>query len=198
MSLTQTPSSERIHIGFFGCTNAGKSSLVNAFTAQSISLVSPIKGTTTDPVKKAMELLPMGPVMIVDTAGFDDAGELGDMRVLRTKKVLDTIDVAVLVRDAQTGTTKTDKELESILKEKKVPYIIAYNKSDLAPEFESEEENAICVSALTGKNIHALKEMVARLIPEKKQKGGIVDSFVKKMILWLWLPLLMSRRQREE
>ncbi len=180
MSLTQTPSSERIHIGFFGCTNAGKSSLVNAFTAQSISLVSPVKGTTTDPVKKAMELLPMGPVMIFDTAGFDDTGELGDMRVLRTKKVLDTIDIAVLVRDAQTGTTNTDKELESIIKEKNTPYIIAYNKSDLVPDFETKEENTICVSALTGKNIHELKEMVARLIPEKKEKSGIVDSFVKK------------------
>lgn len=180
MSLTQTPSSDRIHIGFFGCTNSGKSSLVNAFTAQNLSLVSSVAGTTTDPVKKAMELLPMGPVMIIDTAGFDDDGELGDMRIERTKKVLDTVDVAVLVRDAQTGTTETDKDLESILIEKRTPYIIAYNKSDLAPYFEANEENSICVSALTGQNIHNLKEKVARLIPEKVEKKGIVDSFVKK------------------
>lgn len=179
MSL-QTPSSERIHIGFFGCTNSGKSSLVNAFTSQSISLVSAVAGTTTDPVKKAMELLPMGPVMIVDTAGFDDEGELGVMRTERTKKVLDTIDIAVLVRDVQKGITETDKELEEILKDKKVPYIIAYNKADLVAQCDIKEENSLCVSALTGMNINMLRERVSRLSPDKSTKMRIVDSFVKK------------------
>lgn len=180
MSSTSTPSSERVHIGFFGCTNVGKSSLMNSFATQNISLVSSVKGTTTDPVKKAMELLPMGSVMLVDTAGFDDDGVLGALRVERTIKELETIDVAILVRDALKGDTKTDLELERIVKDKKVPYIIAYNKADMLKERKNTADNSIYVSSVSGENITKLKETVARLIPEKSNKIEIINSFVEK------------------
>ncbi len=180
MTLNQTPSAERVHIGFFGATNAGKSSLVNRVTGQSMSLVSPVSGTTTDPVKKAMELLPLGPVVIVDTPGFDDESALGKMRVERTKKELQTIDAAVLVCDSQKGITKTDEELIEIFRQNKTSYIIAYSKADLIENRTKLRENEIYVSAKSGENIDALKEKLARIIPHKSNKMGIVDSFVKK------------------
>ena len=153
MSLNATPSGERVHIGFFGRRNAGKSSVVNAVTNQQISVVSDVKGTTTDPVTKAMELLPLGPVMIVDTPGFDDEGALGEQRVLRTKQVLNRVDIAVLVVDATAGKTEADNQLCQIFRQKNIPYIIAYNKRDLVPD--TEFEDGIAVSALEGNDCKA-------------------------------------------
>lgn len=127
MSLNDTPSGERIHIGFFGKRNAGKSSLVNAITNQEMSVVSEVKGTTTDPVSKAMELLPLGAVLITDTAGYDDEGKLGEMRIRKTKQILNKTDIAVLVVDSTAGFSETDGELTEIFRQKKIPYIIVYN-----------------------------------------------------------------------
>ena len=127
----QTTKSERPHISFFGCRNAGKSSLVNAVTNQQLSVVSDVKGTTTDPVEKSMEILPLGPVVIIDTAGLDDEGELGNLRIEKTKRVLDKTDIAVLVVDSTHGLQNEDNKLIQELKGRKIPYIIAYNKSDL-------------------------------------------------------------------
>ena len=129
--MNSSPKSHRIHIGFFGRRNVGKSSVVNAFTNQNLAVVSNVLGTTTDPVYKAMELLPMGPVMIIDTPGIDDKGELGDLRVEKTKQVLRKIDVAVLVVDSTQGLTDFDNELISLFKERNIPYVVAYNKEDL-------------------------------------------------------------------
>ena len=161
MSLNSTPSGERVHIGFFGRRNAGKSSVVNAVTNQQISVVSDVKGTTTDPVSKAMELLPLGPVMIIDTPGFDDEGSLGEERVRRAKRVLNHVDVAVLVVDGAVGKTAADRQLIEIFQKKQIPYLIAYNKSDLAGE---EPSDGIAVSALRKTNIEQLKEAVAHLV----------------------------------
>lgn len=162
MGLNDTPQSERIHIGFFGRRNAGKSSVVNAVTNQQISVVSEVLGTTTDPVTKAMELLPLGPVVIIDTPGFDDAGSLGEMRVKRTKQVLNRVDVAVLVVDGEKGKTSADNELIAIFKEKNIPYTVAYNKSDLTGE--REYSDGIAVSAINGTNINKLKETIGHLV----------------------------------
>ena len=161
MSLNATPSGERIHIGFFGRRNAGKSSLVNAFTGQPLAVVSDVKGTTTDPVSKAMELLPLGPVLIIDTPGFDDEGALGQERVRRTRQVLNRVDIAVLVVDGTVGKTPADEELLAIFRQKNIPFVIAYNKSDLAGEQPSD---GIAVSALQKQHIDLLKETVARLV----------------------------------
>ena len=161
MSLNETPSGERVHIGFFGRRNAGKSSVVNAFTGQPLSVVSDVKGTTTDPVSKAMELLPLGPVMIIDTPGFDDEGALGEERVRRTKQVLNRVDIAVLVIDGTVGRTAADEELIAIFRQKNIPYVIACNKSDLTGEGQCD---GIAVSALRQTNIELLKETVARLV----------------------------------
>ena len=131
MSLTQTPSAQRVHIGFFGRRNAGKSSLANAVTGQALSVVSDTPGTTTDPVRKAMELLPLGPVVVIDTPGFDDEGELGALRVQKTREILREADIAVLVVDAAQGMLSSDEELIALFKENDTPHIIALNKSDL-------------------------------------------------------------------
>lgn len=162
MGLNDTPQSERIHIGFFGRRNAGKSSVVNAVTNQQISVVSEVLGTTTDPVTKAMELLPLGPVVIIDTPGFDDEGSLGEMRVKRTKQVLNRVDVAVLVVDGEKGKTSADNELIAIFKNKNIPYTVAYNKSDLTGE--REYSDGIAVSAINGTNINKLKETIGHLV----------------------------------
>lgn len=178
MNLNETPSGDRIHIGFFGLRNAGKSSVVNAVTGQELSVVSDIKGTTTDPVTKAMELLPMGPVVIIDTPGFDDEGALGELRVKKTKQTLNRTDIAVLVIDSSIGITETDRELISIFKEKLIPYIIVYNKSDAVPH-ECTEKNEIAVSAVSGENIHELKELIASQIRPNEEKhivGDILDA----------------------
>ena len=160
MSLNSTPVSERVHIGFFGRRNAGKSSVVNAVTNQQISVVSDVKGTTTDPVTKTMELLPMGPVVIIDTPGFDDEGALGEQRVKRTKEVLNRVDVAVLIVDSTVGKTAADNELVGIFKSKNIPHVIAYNKCDLT---DRRFDDGLAVSATENININLLKETLARL-----------------------------------
>ncbi|MFR9208279.1 MAG: GTPase, partial [Lachnospiraceae bacterium] len=147
MGLNETPSAERIHIGFFGRRNAGKSSVVNAFTSQELSIVSDVLGTTTDPVYKAMELLPMGPVMIIDTPGYDDAGKLGELRIKKTKQILNKADVAVLVVDAVEGKGAVDDELIRLFEKKQLPNIVAENKSEIVKKTDLKE-NEIAVSAL--------------------------------------------------
>ena len=164
MSLNETVSAERLHISFFGRRNAGKSSLVNAVTGQKLAVVSPVKGTTTDPVQKAMELLPLGPVVIIDTPGYDDEGELGALRVEKTNEVLNKTDVAVLVYDAAEGLSEEDRALLDTLRKRGLPVILAANKTDLltAPTSPAEP-TAISVSALTGEGVHELKERLADL-----------------------------------
>ena len=161
MSMNSTPSGERVHIGFFGRRNAGKSSVVNAVTNQPVSVVSDVKGTTTDPVSKAMELLPLGPVMIIDTPGFDDEGALGEMRVKRTRQVLNRVDLAILVVDATVGKTAADEEMLALFREKNIPYLVAYNKSDLAGV--RTYDDGIAVSAVTGLQINDLREHIAQM-----------------------------------
>ncbi len=180
MGLNSTPSSERVHIGFFGRRNAGKSSLVNAVTGQDLAVVSPVKGTTTDPVYKAMELLPIGPVSIVDTPGFDDEGELGRLRIEKTKQVLNKVDIAVLIVDSQTGVNDIDKELIKIFEDKNIIYIIAYNKADLIaekPELKLEK-NEIYVSAKKKTNIYELKELIASLYDGGLNSRKLVKDLV--------------------
>lgn len=177
MSLNQVPAANRVHIGFFGIRNAGKSSLVNAVTGQSVSVVSDIKGTTTDAVHKTMEILPIGPVVIIDTPGFDDEGTLGNLRVERTKQALAKTDIAVLVVDGTVGLTDTDRKLIKLFGD--TPYIIAYNKSDLVNRKKSEDENSIFVSAETGENIYELKEKIAKIGARRVEKR-IVSDLVKK------------------
>ena len=178
MSLNSVVSAERVHIGFFGLRNAGKSSVVNAVTGQSLSLVSDIKGTTTDPVKKAMELLPLGPVVIIDTPGIDDEGTLGEMRVKRAKQILNQTDIAVLVVDGEKGLQTADEELISLFDGKAIPYIIAYNKSDLLNSVPEADENAIYVSAENGTNIYELKEMIARKAKTCESEKKLVADLI--------------------
>ncbi|MBQ6990523.1 MAG: [Clostridia bacterium] len=178
MSLNQTPSAERVHIGFFGMRNAGKSSLVNAVTGQKLSLVSSVKGTTTDPVQKAMELLPMGPVVIIDTPGLDDEGELGQMRVERAKAVLAKIHVAILVVDGEKGLSELDQELLTEFAARKLPCVIAYNKADLLDAVPAPEPGKIWVSAEQGTNIHELKEMIAALSKSAKSEKKLLADLV--------------------
>lgn len=178
MGLNDTVSADRVHIGFFGRRNAGKSSVVNAVTNQKISVVSDVKGTTTDPVTKAMELLPMGPVLIIDTPGFDDEGALGAERVKRTREVLNRVDVAVLVVDGTVGKTSADRELIEIFDEKQIPFVVAYNKSDLSKK--SEYEDGIAVSALSGENINFLKERIACLSKTDDSHLKIIGDLISE------------------
>lgn len=187
MSLNDTPSGERIHIGFFGKRNAGKSSLVNAVTNQEMSVVSDVKGTTTDPVSKAMELLPLGAVVITDTAGYDDSGQLGEMRVRKTKQILNRTDIAVLVVDSETGLSGTDNELIELFQQKNIPYIIAYNKSDLK-EIPCGQ-NEISVSSLNNTNIHELKEKIASLMVKNTEKHIVGDLINENDIIILVTPI---------
>ena len=178
MSLNDTPSANRIHIGFFGCRNAGKSSVVNAITGQELAVVSDVLGTTTDPVQKAMELLPLGPVMIIDTPGFDDIGELGEKRIQKTKQILNRTDIAVLVVDAKKGFTATDKQLLALIQEKELPYLIIYNKSDLLEKIPKEEEHSIYISALEKIGIRECKEKLAHQIPTEDMTLQIVGDLL--------------------
>ena len=180
MSLNTTPSSERLHIGFFGMRNAGKSSLVNAVTGQNLALVSDIKGTTTDPVKKAMEILPLGPVVIIDTPGLDDEGVLGEMRVKRAKEVLDSVNIAILVVDASKGMSEEDKELAADIERRKLPLIIAMNKADLFGQVPENDENMIYVSAEKNIGINELKEKLAGLSKTAKSDKKILADLVSK------------------
>ena len=169
MNLNETPSGERTHIGFFGARNAGKSSLVNAVTGQELAVVSDVKGTTTDPVRKAMELLPLGPVVIIDTPGFDDEGALGLERVKKTREILRTCDIAVLVVDASAGMTPTDRELLELIRERDIPFLTVWNKTDLAAA-QPVPEGTAAASSLTGDGISELKERLARLKPEREER----------------------------
>ena len=188
MGLNQTVSAERVHIAFFGLRNVGKSSLVNAVTGQELSVVSDVKGTTTDPVKKAMELLPLGPVVIIDTAGIDDEGELGSLRIQKSKEVLDITDIAVLVTEADRELTEPEKELAYTFKTKKLPFIIVLNKADFAP-YRKEKDNEILVSAKEGTNILKLKEKLAGLIPDKSEKYILKDLVNKGDTVILVMPI---------
>ena len=197
MSLQNTPSSERVHIGFFGCRNAGKSSLVNAVTGQELAVVSNVPGTTTDPVQKAMELLPLGPVVIIDTPGFDDLGMLGEKRVQKTRQTLAKTDIAVLVADGIRGLSGSDLELVSLFQEKKLPWLLIWNKADLtaAPEQDFfltqlpsdvpgcrqslSKETQIAVSAHTGYHIFELKERLAHLLKELPEKKLLVRDLLQ-------------------
>ncbi len=174
MGLNDTPNSERVHIGFFGMRNAGKSSLVNAVTGQKLSVVSDVAGTTTDPVRKAMELLPIGPVLIIDTPGFDDEGSLGDMRVEAARRTLASTDIAVLVVNSEYGIGDIDRELIDLFKEKNIPYIIAYNKSDKA-QIKITSDNEIAVSAIHGTNIYELKELIGSKYNKGNERRLVAD-----------------------
>ncbi len=180
MSLNETVSAERVHIGFFGMRNAGKSSLVNAVTGQSLSVVSEIKGTTTDPVKKAMELLPLGPVVIIDTPGFDDEGYLGEKRVEKTNEILAKTDVAILVVDALKGISEGDEELIEAFKKRNIPFIIAFNKCELLTEKADLNDNEIYVSAVYNINIFELKEKIGSLAKTTEKKKYVVSDLVEK------------------
>lgn len=178
MGLNETPYANRVHIGFFGKRNSGKSSIVNAITQQDLSVVSDVKGTTTDPVYKSMELLPLGPVMIIDTPGIDDEGDLGQLRVRKSYQVINKTDVAVLVIDSCIGKTSEDEKLITLLNEKKINHIVAYNKSDISAQQLLEKDNEIFVSAKTGYNIEKLKEKVAALAVTEESKLKIVGDII--------------------
>lgn len=179
MGLNDQVSAERLHIGFFGLRNAGKSSLVNAVTGQNLAVVSDVKGTTTDPVKKSMELLPLGPVVIIDTPGIDDEGSLGELRVKRAKQVLNYADIAILVVDAQKGLSQTDHDLIGLFQSKNISYIIAYNKSDLLPEIPAFKEQEIYVSAEQYTNIYELKEMLGKVAKKEENSKRIVADLIE-------------------
>lgn len=188
MGLNTTPSAERTHIGFFGCCNAGKSSLVNAVTGQELAVISEIRGTTTDPVTKTMELLPLGPVVIIDTPGFDDEGALGEKRILKTKQILNRTDIAVLVVDACKDLCTADREIISLFEQKNIPYLIAMNKSDICKAV-NEDKNTIRISAATGYNITEFKERLARLVPEEEKKYIVSDLIPKGSVAVLVTPI---------
>lgn len=177
MGLNDTPKSDRIHIGIFGRRNAGKSSIINAITSQNLAVVSKVKGTTTDPVQKAMELLPLGPVMIIDTPGIDDEGELGKMRVEKSYQVLNKTDIALLVVDGNEGLTQCDKDLIEEIKKRKLPYLIILNKSDEVCN-RYNIENSIWVSAETKENIWELKERISKLVPNENMTLKIVGDLL--------------------
>ena len=190
MGMNETPSADRVHIGFFGKRNAGKSSIVNKVTGQELAVVSDVKGTTTDPVSKAMELLPLGPVVIIDTPGIDDEGHLGELRVRKAKQVLNRVDVAVLVVDATVGKTSVDEELIRIFKEKEIPYLVVYNKADLLKtkdgnrlssenKLNQNAEQSIYASAVTGQNIYELKERIASLAVTDELKLRLVGDLLE-------------------
>ena len=192
MSLQAVPSGERVHIGIFGRRNAGKSSLINAITGQNLAIVSDVKGTTTDPVLKSMELLPLGPVVFIDTPGLDDTGQLGGQRVQKALQMLNKTDIAVLVADASAmepgegeagipaGLSRQDREILDRIRQKKIPYLVVYNKWDLAGETPRlEGENVICVSAATGWQIRELKERIAGCMPEGRKEKPIAADLVR-------------------
>ncbi len=178
MGLNDTVSADRPHIGFFGLRNAGKSSVVNAVSGQNLSVVSEIKGTTTDPVQKAMELLPAGPVVVIDTPGMDDTGRLGEERIRRARRVLDRTDVAILVVDGTIGLQPADHELIRLFDDRRIPYIIAYNKCDLLEALPQASENEIYVSAAEGTNIWTLKERIAQLANRETSKKCLIADLL--------------------
>lgn len=184
MGMNQTPASERVHISFFGRRNAGKSSVINAVTGQELAIVSNVKGTTTDPVYKTMELLPLGPVMVIDTPGIDDEGELGALRVKKSYQVLNKTDIAVLVVDGTIGKTDCEEALIRRFQEKNIPWILVYNKSDLLPSADFPlSSNEILVSAAKKTNIYELKERIASLKPEDTHKYPLISDLIQPLDL---------------
>ncbi len=188
MSLNNTPSSERIHIGIFGKRNAGKSSIINALTGQDLSIVSDIRGTTTDPVLKAMELLPLGAVVMIDTPGIDDEGELGALRVRKAHQMLNKTDIAVLVVDGTAGMTREDDDILDTIQAKSIPCIVVLNKADLIPDPELPAIKqrltkyalpVIQASAASRLNIQELKERIASLVPAEDTRLRIVGDLLK-------------------
>lgn len=199
-NLNETANADRIHIGFFGCRNAGKSSVVNAITNQEIAVVSDVKGTTTDPVTKAMEILPLGPVVLIDTPGYDDDDEmLGKKRVERTKRVLNKSDIAVLVVSSIEGFSDYDKELLEIFKNKGIPYVITFNKSDLIDDIrkkdlvlkldEEAKKRCLFVSAVTKDGIEDLKVSISKLKPDDSNKSLVGDIVHKNDFVVLVTPI---------
>ena len=198
MSLNTTPAAERIHIGIFGRRNAGKSSLINAITSQNLAIVSQQKGTTTDPVYKAMELLPLGPVMIIDTPGLDDEGELGQLRIQKAYQVLAKCDIALLVVDASVGLTEEDKELWQLIEQRKLPAILVLNKADILADMQQAlitleamklTPKCFIVSTQTGRNIHELKEAIAALRPKEVEHQLVGDLIAPGDIVVLVTPI---------
>lgn len=190
MSLNSVPTSERIHIGFFGLRNAGKSSVVNAITNQNLSIVSEIKGTTTDPVIKSMELLPLGPITLLDTPGLDDEGDLGKLRIEKTYQILRKTDIAVLVTDASKPLNKIEKDLISLFQQMNINYIIAYNKSDLISEYKTLAENEIYISAAYKTNIFELKELIASIVKKIPESPKLISDVLNdKDIVILVIPI---------
>ena len=203
--MNETPSGERVHIGFFGRRNAGKSSLVNAVTGQDLAVVSEVKGTTTDPVTKSMELLPLGPVVIIDTPGFDDEGSLGELRVQRTRKILEKTDIAVLAVDTTEGFKKTDEELAELFSERNVPFIIALNKSDISEDSEDhnideesmgilqtiakKSQGMVHVSTVSGQGIDELKIRIAALKPQEEESRIVADKINRGDLIVLVVPI---------
>lgn len=202
MGMNQTPASERVHISFFGRRNAGKSSIINAVTGQNLAIVSDVKGTTTDPVYKTMELLPLGPVMVIDTPGIDDEGELGALRVKKSYQVLNKTDIAVLIVDSTTGKGEPEEALIKRFQAKGIPYVVVYNKCDLiskeqmddiagqTPNFPSEQgdskksaSHTICVSAAKKTNIYELKELIASLKPEDTHQYPLIGDLMSPLDL---------------
>ncbi len=208
MGMNNTPAGERVHIGFFGRRNAGKSSLLNAVTGQELAVVSEVRGTTTDPVYKAMELLPLGPVMLIDTPGFDDEGTLGEQRVKKTKQVMEKTDIGVLVVNAGEGLADCDRELLALFKEREIPFIIACTKSDITGEcpMQSDEErecaqlretvraenlitNVIRTSAKTGAGVSELKEKLAAMLPDQEERHLVADLVKPMDVVVLVVPI---------
>ncbi len=190
MGLNTQPSGERVHIGFFGLRNAGKSSIVNRVTGQTLSIVSDVKGTTTDPVQKAMELLPIGPVVIIDTPGIDDEGTLGEERVHRALRILEKTDIAVLVTDSTHGLQPVEQELIELFRKRAIPFVIAHNKADLVDIPKAIPKDEIYVSAVTGSNIHELKELIAhRVKPIDIEKHLIADLLSPNDTVVLVVPI---------
>ena len=178
MSLNKTPSSDRVHIGIFGRRNAGKSSVINAITDQSVAIVSEFKGTTTDPVYKSMEVLPLGPIVLIDTPGIDDEGELGELRIKKTIQVLNKTDIAILVVDCTIGISEMENTLIKKFEDKEIPYIIVMNKSDL---LKTEKNiNYFYVSAKSGDGINELKELISKKSPENQNKFPIIRDLIKQ------------------
>lgn len=189
MMMNATPSGNRTHIGIFGRRNAGKSSLMNALTGQNMAIVSQVKGTTTDPVSKAMELLPLGPVVMIDTPGLDDVGELGEKRVEKGLQVLRKTNIALLVVDAAEGLEEVDRQLAARVQEMKIPYLVVYNKCDEADCPVEDAAHSICVSAQTGRGIQALKERIARLKSDGNGRKLLADLLEKGDLVVLVTPI---------
>ena len=198
MSLNAAPSSDRVHIGIFGRRNAGKSSIINAIPGQNLAIVSDIKGTTTDPVLKAMELLPLGPVVMIDTPGLDDTGELGELRIQKAYQILNKTDIAVLIIDGTSGMTDVDTGILKRILKKGIPYVVVLNKSDLAPGSNTDfsermpavpSDRIIAVSTVTGENIHELKELIARQAPAENERRIVYDLIKPSDFVVLVVPI---------